>query len=143
MRVLLDTNVLVAAFATRGLCADVVRHVLTEHTLVLGEVVLVELERILRGKLDLPTEAVTDILALLRENEVVPKGPTPLAIELRDRSDRWILTAAVDGEADVVVTGDRELLELGDRTPVPVVDPRGFWTMARAGGSDGADPAPR
>ena len=34
VRVFLDTNVLVAAFATRGLCADVVRTVLAEHELV-------------------------------------------------------------------------------------------------------------
>jgi len=40
VRVCLDTNVLVAAFATRGLCADVLRAVLTEHVPVLGDVIL-------------------------------------------------------------------------------------------------------
>ena len=47
MRVFLDTNVLVSAFATRGLCADVLRLILAEHTLVTGEVVLRELRRAL------------------------------------------------------------------------------------------------
>jgi hypothetical protein len=36
VRVCLDTNVLVAAFATRGLCADVLRTVIAEHELVLA-----------------------------------------------------------------------------------------------------------
>ena len=36
MRVFLDTNVLVAAFATRGLCADVFRLVLAEHELLVS-----------------------------------------------------------------------------------------------------------
>ena len=40
MRVFLDTNVLISAFATRGLGADVVNLVLAEHQLVLGESVL-------------------------------------------------------------------------------------------------------
>jgi predicted nucleic acid-binding protein len=48
LRGFLDTNVLVSAFATRGLCADVLRHVLTEHELLTGEVVLAELRRALR-----------------------------------------------------------------------------------------------
>lgn len=44
MRIFLDTNVLVAALATRGLCADLLRVVLREHQLVLSAQVLTELE---------------------------------------------------------------------------------------------------
>ena len=54
MKVFLDTNVLVAAFATRGLCADVMRVVLAEHQLITGEVVLSELRRAL-GRRDQAT----------------------------------------------------------------------------------------
>ncbi len=66
MRVCLDTNVLVAAFATRGLCADVFRTVLTEHDLVLGEVLLVELRRALRGKLKLSEDRVALVHGKMR-----------------------------------------------------------------------------
>ena len=54
MRVFFDTNVLAAAFATRGLCADLFAHVLLEHELVVGEVVLRELRNKLKTKLKLP-----------------------------------------------------------------------------------------
>ena len=47
MRVFFDTNVLVSAFLARGLCADLLRLVLTEHTLVTSEVVLAGLESML------------------------------------------------------------------------------------------------
>ena len=40
MRVFFDTNVLVSAFLARGLCADLLRLVLSEHTLLCSEVVL-------------------------------------------------------------------------------------------------------
>ena len=51
MRILLDTNVLVAAFATRGFCLDILQLVLAEHRLVVGRTIVEELERILAEKL--------------------------------------------------------------------------------------------
>lgn len=131
MRVFLDTNVLVSAFATRGLSADVFRHVLAEHTLVTGEVVLRELRRALRQKLKLPSRVVESIERLLREYEVVPKPPKPAEVGVRDPDDKWILASALAGGADVLVTGDHDLLELGERAPLRILDPRGFWKLVR------------
>ena len=51
MKVFLDTNVLVSGFATRGLCADVIRLVLAEHELLTAEVVLDEVRRVLLRKI--------------------------------------------------------------------------------------------
>ena len=51
MRVFLDTNVLVAAFATRGLCADVVRTVLAEHEFLISSTVIEELTLTLTQKI--------------------------------------------------------------------------------------------
>lgn len=131
MRVFLDTNVLVSAFATRGLSADLFRHVLAEHTLVTGEVVLKELRRALRLKLKLPSRVVDSIDRLLREYEVVPKPPKPADVPVRDRDDKWILASALAANADVLVTGDRDLLDLGQRAPLRILDPRGFWNLVR------------
>ncbi len=129
MRVFLDTNVLVAAFATRGLCADVMRVVLAEHQLITGEVVLSELRKALSRRIKLPAATIEDILALLREQEVVPKPGKPSDLPIRDPDDRWILASATAGRADVLVTGDRDLLDVADKTPMPVLDPRAFWDL--------------
>jgi uncharacterized protein len=129
VRVFLDTNVLVAAFATRGLCADVMRVVLAEHQLNTGEVVLSELRKALRRRIKLPAATVDDILALLREQEVVPKPRKPHNLPIRDPDDRWILASALAGRADVLVTGDRDLLDIADKAPLPVLDPRAFWDL--------------
>ncbi len=131
MRVFLDTNVLVSAFATRGLCADVMRHVLAEHELVVGEVILKELRRVLRVKLKLPAATVEAIEQLLRESEVVPRPRGRLDLAVRDPDDQWVLASAVAGRADVLVTGDQDLLDLADSAPLRIVDPRGFWTLLR------------
>ncbi len=80
MRVFLDTNVLVSAFATRGLCADVLRVVLGEHTLVTSEVVLRELGRVLQRRIGIPPRTVKEIVDFLREHEVVPRPTVRAAI---------------------------------------------------------------
>jgi len=132
VRVFLDTNVLVSAFATRGLCADVLRLVLSEHTLVTGDVVLRELARALRTRIKPPRAKVEQILSFLREHEVVPKPAAPSDVSLRDEDDRWVLASAVAGGADVLVTGDRDLLDMAPaQVPLKIVDPRGFWELAR------------
>ena len=131
MRIFLDTNVLVSAFATRGVCADVLRVVLAEHTLVTSEVVLRELARVLRIRIRLPARIVDEIEAFLREYEVIAKPAAPSNMPIRDKDDRWVLASAIEGRADVMVTGDRDFLDVADKAPIKIVDPRGFWRLVR------------
>jgi putative PIN family toxin of toxin-antitoxin system len=134
VRISLDSNVLVAAIATRGLSYDVVRTVLARHELVLGEVVLAEVERVLREKLSVPADAALSYLALLR-NEATVVGEAPaLGIEVRDPNDVAVLEQAVAGEAAVLVTGDHDLLTLAAEAPLRIVTPRQFWELLRESG---------
>ncbi|OIP36090.1 MAG: putative toxin-antitoxin system toxin component, PIN family [Deltaproteobacteria bacterium CG2_30_66_27] len=133
MRVFLDTNVLVSAFASRGLCADVVRHILAEHELLTGEVNIVELRRVLRDRIKVPPPIIASIEQLLRDQVVVPKPAKPHPLPIRDADDKWVLASAVAGNADVLVTGDADLLEMASRSSLPIVNPRGFWNMVRGG----------
>ena len=133
MRIFLDTNVLVAAFATRGLCADVLRTVLAEHQLIVGEVVLDELRDVLAKRIKLPPDVVADIVALLRAQEVIPKPAAASDLAVRDPDDRWILASAVAGRADVLVTGDHDLLAIAERAPLTILNPRGLWDRLRSG----------
>ena len=131
MRVFLDTNVLAAAFATRGLCADLVRYVLAEHQLITGEVVLRELRDVLASRFKLPAGTIRDILDLLQSQEVVAKPKKPASMPARDADDTWILASAIEGRADVLITGDHDLLDIADAVPLPILSPRGFWEFVR------------
>ena len=135
MRAFLDTNVLVSAFTTRGLSADVLRLVLVEHELVTGEFNLVELRRVLRTRMGAPDAPIDEAEQLLREQEVVPRASTPSPLETRDPDNASVLPSAQAGEADILVTGDHDLLSLGEEAPLRILSPRGFWELSRRGAS--------
>jgi putative PIN family toxin of toxin-antitoxin system len=133
LKVFLDTNVLVAAFATRGLCADVLRTVLSEHELVLAEVVLAEFRGVLSKKFKLPVDRVRAAEAVFEGVPVVPKPARPSTLEIRDRTDRWVLASAEAGGAEILVTGDEDLLSVAGETLVRIASPRAFWELLRSG----------
>ncbi len=126
MRVVFDTNVLVAAFTASGLCHQVYERVLVEHTLVTAEVLIEELRRTLRDKFKLsPTEVASVAAAVAADAEVV--APTTLPQQVcRDSDDDWVLATAVAGQAAFIVTGDDDLLTLTKYEGVRILSPRGF-----------------
>ncbi len=127
MRVLLDTNVLVAAFATRGLCQDLFRTVIADHVLLVGSTNLEELRRVLGQKLRMQPDRIGEVAEFVQHHAeaIVPSGPAHWPES--DRDDRWVVAAALEGHADVLVTGDKELIEAADGKELAVVSPRGFW----------------
>jgi len=132
VKVCLDSNVLVSAFATRGLAADVLRVVLAEHELLVPTGVLQEVERILVTKFALPADSWAIAKQVLESQTVVPRPESLLAIPIRDPDDAWVPASAVAGGAELLVTGEADLLIVADQAPIPILTPRGFWERMRA-----------
>ncbi len=129
MRVCFDTNVLVSAVATRGICADLMNLVLAEHEMVLGETVLSELKRVLERKVRVPKATTAELDAFLRQRATVISASRRAPEDALDAADAAVLAEAAAG-ADVLVTGDRQLLEL-PRPPIRILSPRGLWDLLR------------
>jgi putative PIN family toxin of toxin-antitoxin system len=132
LRVFLDTNVLIAAFAARGLCADVFRLAATDHELLIGAPVLVEMRRILETKLRMTAPARNEVLQVLRRFVQVPAAKAPIALGIDDPDDEGVVACAIAAAADVFVTGDKALLGLHRVDALPTVSPREFWTQLSA-----------
>ena len=132
MKVFLDTNVLIAAFAARGLCADVFRLAATDHDLLIGAPVLVEVRRVLETKLRMPATARNEVLRVLRRFAQAPAAEAPIALGINDPDDEWIVACAIAASASVFVTGDKALLGLRRVQDLPIVSPRQFWTQLTA-----------
>ena len=136
MRVFLDTNVLASAVATRGICADILQTALSEHEVVVSEQVLTELRRTLKEKFRTSDELADETDEFLRrEAQVVGEAPK-LEIAVRDKDDVSIVEQAVAGAADVLVTGDKDLIEMGEDRPIRILTPRGFWDLLRSGSDE-------
>jgi uncharacterized protein len=131
--VFLDTNVLVSAIATRGICADLLRSVASEHELVVGEFVLAELRRVLAARFHVPVERIDEVEAFLRTYEVVATPDAMDPVRIRDPADRWVLANARAAEADVLITGDGDLLAVAATAGLRIVTPREFWEELRRG----------
>jgi uncharacterized protein len=125
--VVLDTNVLVSAFAARGLCADLFRDVISHHTLAISDYILDELQQKLTEKLQVPAPVALSINALLLPYRVVHAQLPDIAADVRDLDDIPIVAFALAMKADFLITGDRDLLDIAISLPVPVISPRQFY----------------
>lgn len=132
MKIFADTNVLVSAFTARGLCADLLEVILADHQLMTGEFVLKELEGVLATKLNVPKNRVLDTLRFLQKHHVEPIPDQTSEIKVRDEDDRWVLESALRAKADILVTGDNDLLVLSKNiTRIKIISPRGFWEILK------------
>jgi len=134
MRVLLDTNVIVSAVATRGLCADVFRVVASKHDLATCSKVLHEVRRILRNKFAVPEEVISEYLELLSQDAIVVESKALPGIRIKDKDDVEIMAAAVAGSVQALVTGDAELQGIKTIQTVRVLSPRAFWQELKVQG---------
>ena len=132
MRVFLDTNVLVSAVATRGLCADVLREVLVSHQLVISSPLLNELSNILHSKFGIPFNVITEFIEMLNQDVILSEQTESAVIDIQDQDDVIILSTALSGGAELFVTGDKEILALGKIQHMEIVSPRRFWEILRA-----------
>ena len=132
MRVFLDTNVLVSAFAARGLCADLFELVLLEHELILGRNILREFAKALRQKVKLPARKADRIVQFVSgETTQLIESYRPVSARV-DSDDAIVLGEALNGNAEVFVTGDAMLLRVGRVEELKIVSPRTFWELLQS-----------
>lgn len=122
MRVLVDTNVYVSRLLVENRShANVAQlidaAILDEYTLLLPEDVLDELYG-LRDRKAYLRDRITErdlndfVHVLLSIAVVLPRQIDPIPAVLRDRKDDFLLTASILGDADILVTGDRDLIDI-------------------------------
>jgi uncharacterized protein len=127
VRIVLDTNVLIAAYATRGQCHELLEHCIRAHVLVSSPVLLTDLREKLTRKLKFSSESADELMTLLHPRlELV--DPLPLdPPACRDPDDDWVLATAIAGNCRCIVTGDKDLLVLHPFRSVAIIPPGGFW----------------
>jgi len=127
MRVFFDTNVLVAAFISRGICAELFEYCLTRHEILTTEWVLGEYHRALREKFSFDKHLTEESLLFLKRNLTVVKAQVLDKPVCRDANDDNVIAGALGGKADCIITGDKDLLILKKFKKIPIISPKDFW----------------
>lgn len=127
--VVLDNNVVIAAFATRGLCESLFELCLEAHDLVVSDFLIQELEEKLTQKLRLPTERVEEILKLYTRCSRSVDAERVWSKVCRDPQDLLVLGTCKASGADYLVSGDKDLLVLEAFQGTAIVSPRAFYDL--------------
>ena len=128
MKAVFDTNVLIAAFLTEGICAKLmVRARRRDFDLILCDGILQEFKRVLKKKFAASPHETSEALAILSEATREILGQTDSITPIcRDSDDDLILACARDAVADYIVTGDEDLLVLMNYEEISIVTAREF-----------------
>ena len=127
MKILFDTNVLIAAFIVRGICSDLLEHGIRQHLLVTSEFILNEFREKLTSKFNFSAEEAEAASGLLLSRMVVVKPVDLDTAMCRDRDDDTVLATAIAGNCDCIVTGDKDLLALQRFGDTVILTPADFW----------------
>ncbi len=131
MKVVLDTNVIIAAFAARGLCSEIFESCVLNHRIITSEFVLLEVKRNLGKKIHLPVNIIKELIQYLRNSSEIVV-PEPVSESLcRDKDDNKIIGTAISGQARFIITGDQDLLTLKNYQEIKIISPREFWNFLK------------
>ena len=128
MRVVFDTNVLYSAIAAKGFCEEVLDEAAGDCSIIWSTPLQQELESVLarRHKIGPGTRAALAAYADLCE--FFKPQPLPKRV-CRDKDDDVVLATAVAGKADLIVTGDADLLVLKKFRGIRILSPRQFLEL--------------
>lgn len=132
MRVVFDTNVLIAAALTGGLAHDIL--VFAETTdliaMITSEEILLELRQKLLSKFDKSETDVDFYIQKIRNISEVVEVTIKVGIVKRDPEDNKILECAVSGQADLIVSADQDLIKLKKFQGIGIIHPKTLsWTF--------------
>ena len=133
MRVVVDTNVVVSHYITPA--AHAARVLLAwqaqRFDLIVSEPILAEVERVLayphlRARHQMDMAEIAQVIENFQDLAILVE-PTDEPDAVRDDpDDNRFIACAITGNADVIVSGDRHLLVLGEYEGIPIVTPGAF-----------------
>jgi uncharacterized protein len=131
MKVVLDTNVLLSAFLTDGICARILKRARNkECTFIFCASVLKETQRLLKDKFTFTHREIAFFISILSEAaDDVYQTQGSLSGICRDPNDDSLLLCAGETEAVYLVTGDKDLLVLKKYKNTKIISPRDFESL--------------
>lgn len=132
MRIVLDTNIFIAAALKSGLAEDIIKIAVTSDliTLITSEDILLELKEKLTSKFGWGIKQTNFYIEKVREVFEIIVVKEKLEVISRDPDDNKILECAIFGKADLIVSTDQDLIKLKVFKGIAVIHPKTLsWTL--------------
>jgi putative PIN family toxin of toxin-antitoxin system len=132
MRIVLDTNVWISAWFWGGIPSQILILCQEQRVMIFASPALLqEFEKTLsrpkfQKRIKSLNSTVSDVVNKTRELITLCSTISVNVPELRDRDDLIILGTAQASQAEVIITGDRDLLVLKSFNGVPILTPQDF-----------------
>jgi putative PIN family toxin of toxin-antitoxin system len=128
VKAVFDTNILIAAFLTEGICAKLlIRARRRDFDMIICDGILQEFKRVLKKKFAASPHEMSEALTILSAAAQDILGQTNSIVPIcRDSDDNLILACAKDAVADYLVTGDEDLLVLKNYEGISTLKSREF-----------------
>ena len=129
MKLLFDTNVLISGFVSRGYSFDVIKDSIYKYEIYYTNYLLKEIQNVLSTKFSLSDSAIHFAGSVVKKYFI--KGKTSCSVEkiCRDPNDNQVLADAVINKIDVIITGDKDLLELNNYKGIKIISPKEYWKL--------------
>ena len=131
IKVVLDTNVIIAAFVARGLSDSVFELCLDKFEVIISEFIIKEISKKLIDKIKIPQERVNEIIDFLKESCSIVSYEKLKEKICRDQKDDEILALARNSNSKYIVTGDKDLLVLENFGGIRIINPRQLWEISK------------
>lgn len=132
MRIVLDTNIYIAAALRSGFSADVLQviGIVSQFETIISEAILKELREKLQEKFNWPQNNIEQVVERIVKLAQIVEVKEKISIITRDLEDNKILECAVAGEADLIVSLDQDLIKLKNFRGIAIIHPKTFtWTF--------------
>ena len=129
MKILFDTNVIISGFVSQGYSFDVIKDTANKHEVYYTEYLLKETQKNLSTKFPLSHEAVNSIINTVKKQFIEGKTANTIKKISRDSKDDQILADAVTNDIDIIITGDKDLLELKNYKGIKIIMPKDYWKL--------------
>ncbi|MBI1819123.1 MAG: putative toxin-antitoxin system toxin component, PIN family [Nitrospirae bacterium] len=122
MKIVFDSNIYISAFVVPGSQAEkAIFKVIEENvSLMISKEIISEVLRVLAGKFKREKEALSRTAVYLSDVANIVKLNRKIKV-LKDEPDNRILECAVAGRADLIVTGDKEMLRLKEFEGIRII----------------------
>ena len=126
MKIVLDTNIYISSFIFGGNARQAFDCSFLEHEVIISDFIVNEIERILKNKFELESNKLNKIIKtlLIQAVKVKPRGIIPAVC--RDKDDNNILWLAESCSANLIITGDKDLLTLINFKGTQIIHPAEF-----------------